>query len=118
MKLSDYKDEKALDLLAELIEPATEILSDTEIRNAATGSTKAAAVSIAIKKHKSAVMTILAALDGVPVEEYHCSVLTLPLKLLEILNDKETMQLFRYAGQTAEQTASGSRTENTEATEQ
>lgn len=118
MKLSDFKDEKALDLLADLIEPATEILADTELRSAAAGSTKAAAVSIAIKKHKSAVMAILAALEGVPVEEYHCNVLTLPLKLLDILNDKETMQLFQYAGQKAEPTASGSRMENTEADEQ
>lgn len=117
MKLSEFKDEKALDLLADLIEPATEILADEEIRSAATKSTKSKAVAIAIKKHKGAVMSILAALDGVPVEEYHCNVTTLPMKLLDIINDKEIMQLFQYAGQTEEQIPSGSHTENTEAAE-
>ena len=115
MKLSEYKDEAALDLLAELIAPASEIFSDEDVRNAVEGNNKATAVSLAIKKHKKAVMAILAALDGVPVEEFHCNVLTLPLKLLELLDDPETMRLFTSAGQREENTLSGSPTENTEA---
>lgn len=114
MKLSDYKDEAALDLLADLIEPATEILTDKEIRKAAEGKKRAAAVAFAIKNHKSAVLQILAALDGVPVEEFHCNVMTLPLKLLELINDPEVMQLFSFAGQTVVSTPSGSPTENIE----
>lgn len=114
MKLSDYKDEAALDLLAELIEPATEILMDAEIRKAAEGKKRSAAVSFAIKNHKSAVLQILAAIEGVPVEDYHCNVLTLPLKLLELFNDPEMMQLFSFAGQTVVPTPSGSPTENIE----
>ena len=33
MKISDYKDEEALDLLVELIDPAAEIFSDKQIAN-------------------------------------------------------------------------------------
>lgn len=115
MKLSEYKDEAALDLLAELIAPASEIFSDAAVRAAVESDNKAGAVSLAIKKHKKAVMAILAALDGVPVEDFHCNVLTLPLKLIELLDDPETMRLFTSAGQREEKPSSGSPTESTEA---
>ncbi len=118
MKLSEYKDEAALDLLADLIEPATEILGDPEVKTALTSGTRAAAIAKIIKLHKKAVISVLAALDGVPVEEYHCGVLTLPAKLLEIINDPEIMRLFSSAGQTVDQTASGSLTESTKGGEQ
>lgn len=116
MKLSEYKDEAALELLADLIEPAAEIMADKELaKMLKEGKAGLKAVSYAIKNHKEAVMQILALLEGVPVEEYHCNVLTLPAKLLEILNDKELMQLFTLQGQTMEATLSASVLENTEA---
>lgn len=118
MKLSEYKDEQALDLLAELIAPASEIFADAEVRKATESGDRASAVSLAIKKHKKAVMAILAALDGVPVEDFHCNVLTLPLKLIELLNDPDIMLLFTSASQKEEQTPFGSHTESTEAAEQ
>ncbi|MBQ3330804.1 MAG: hypothetical protein IJG87_06460 [Ruminococcus sp.] len=114
MKLSDYKDEAALDLLADLIEPATEILADAEVRKAAEDGSRLRAVALAIKNHKRAVMSVLATFDGVPATEYHCNVLTLPAKLIELFDDPDIAQLFTFAGQTEEQTPSGSPTENTE----
>lgn len=114
MKLSDYKDEDALDLLADLIEPASEILGDNAVRDAASAGKTWRAVSLAIKNHKKSVMQVLAALDGVPVEDFHCNVLTLPAKLVELFDDPDIAQLFTYAGQTEEQTPSGSLMENTE----
>jgi hypothetical protein len=115
MKLSDYKDEAALDLLAELIEPAAEIMSDQDVIEAAKTENMARVASVAIKRHKRAVLCVLAALDGVPVEQYHCNIFSLPAKLVELFNDPDIAQLFSFAGQTEEQTASGSRMENTEA---
>lgn len=115
MKLSDYKDEAALDLLAELIEPASEILADNAVRDAASARKTWRAVALAIKNHKASVMKVLAALEGVPVEDFHCNVMTLPAKLVELFDDPDIAQLFTFAGQTEEQTASGSLTENTEA---
>ena len=113
MKLSEYQGEAALDILADLIEPAGEIMSDKQIGDVFKEN-KFKAIGIAIKNHKKAVMQILATMDGVPVDEYKCNVFSLPVKILEILNDPDLVQLFTYQGQTGDANSSGSASENTE----
>ena len=113
MKLSEYQGEAALDVLADLIEPAGEIMSDKEIGEVFKEN-RFKAIGMAIKNHKKAVMQILATMDGVPVDEYKCNVFSLPVKILEILNDPEMIQLFTYQGQTGDANSSGSASENTE----
>lgn len=98
-KLSEYKDEKALDLLAEIMEPAVEIMSDKAIKDAAGDGNKITIAKEVIKRHKKQVMEILAAMEGVPVEKYHCNILTLPMRVLEILNDEELIQVFTLQAQ-------------------
>ena len=85
MKLSEYQGEAALDVLADLIEPAGEIMSDKEIGEVFKEN-RFKAIGLAIKNHKKAVMQILAAMDGVPVDEYKCNVFTLPVKILELFS--------------------------------
>ena len=115
-QLSDFKNEEALDLLVDLIDPAADIFSDKKIVDIIRGEgSKIEAVKVAIKEHKAAVMQIMAALDGVPVEEYSCNVFTLPIKLLEILNDKELISFFTSQVQMMEETSSGPVTESTKA---
>ena len=111
MKLSEYQGEAALDLLADLIEPAGEIMSDKEIGDVFKKN-RFKAIGLAIKKHKKAVMQILSTMDGVPVEKYKCNVFSLPAKILELLNDPEMIQLFQYQGQTGDAISSGSASEN------
>ena len=111
MKLSEYQGEAALDLLADLIEPAGEIMSDKQIGDIFKEN-RFKAIGLAIKNHKRAVMQILATMDGVPVEEYKCNVFSLPVKILELLNDPEMIQLFQYQGQTGDANSSGSASEN------
>lgn len=94
MKLSKVENENALDLLADIIEPTAKILSDSEVVNTFKSGKKIEGVKIIIKNHKKEIMAILAALDGVPVEQYKCNILTLPVKILEILNDEELMEFF------------------------
>ena len=113
MKLSEYQGEAALDILADLIEPAGEIMSDKQIGDIFKEN-RFKAIGLAIKNHKKAVMQILATMDGVPVDEYKCNVFSLPVKILEILNDPEMIQLFQYQGQTGDANSSGSASENTE----
>ena len=113
MKLSEYQGEAALDILADLIEPAGEIMSDKEIGDVFKKN-RFKAIGLAIRNHKNAVMQILATMDGVPVDEYKCNVFSLPVKILEILNDPEMIQLFQYQGQTGDAKSSGSASENTE----
>lgn len=115
MKLSEYKGDAALDLLADLIDPFCDILSDKEIaENLRTGGKKLTAVKLMIKKHKRAVVEIMAALDGKDPDTYEVGVLTLPMKLLELLNDPELMSLFTSAEQTGGAKPSGSASENTD----
>ena len=113
MKLSEYQGEAALDILADLIEPAGEIMSDKEIGDVFKKN-RFKAIGLAIKNHKKAVIQIMATMDGVPVDEYKCNVFTLPVKILELLNDSELIRLFTYQGQTGDANSSGSASENTE----
>ena len=112
MKLSEYQGEAALEILADLIEPAGEIMSDKEIGEVFKEN-RFRAIGLAIKNHKKAVMQILSTMDGVPVEEYKCNVFSLPVKILELLNDPALLQLFTYQGQTGDANSSGSASENT-----
>ena len=112
MKLSEYQGEEALDILADMIEPAGEIMSDKEIGEVFKKN-KFKAIGLAIKSHKKAVMQIMATMDGVPVEEYKCNVFTLPAKILELLNDPALVQLFTFRGRTGCANSSGSASENT-----
>lgn len=113
MKLSEYQGEAALDILADLIEPAGEIMSDKEIWKVSKKN-RFKAIGLAIKNHKKALMQIMATMDGVPVDEYECNVFSLPVKILELLNDPDLVQLFTYQGQTGDAKSSGSVSENTE----
>lgn len=117
MKISEYKGEQALDMLADLIEPAAAIMADKEVVDfAKSGKPIIALVKPLIKSHKQEVIEILATLEGENPKEYakKINVFTLPAKLLEILNDEELINLFTSQGQNKAETNSGSATENTE----
>ena len=105
MNLSEYKGEQALDILVDLLEPATVIMGDKEVGQLA--KSKAPVIKIvkaAIKNHKKEVIEVLAVLDGEKPEEYaeKVTVFTLPGKLLEILNDPDLMSFFTSQGQMSE----------------
>lgn len=115
-RLSDYQNEEALDLLVDIIEPAAELMSDQSTVNllySKKAGDRMKGVKQMIREHKSAVMQILAALDGVPVAEYQCSVFTLPTRLIEILNDKELLSFFTDQQMQNSETHSSSVTDHT-----
>ena len=116
-RLSDFQDEQALDLLAEVIEPAVSIMSDKNFLSALDSDNRLTAVRIALIDHKHAVMKILAAMDGVPVSEYHCNMFALPIRLAEIITEvieePELMAFFTSSSKKTRETTSGSATENT-----
>lgn len=115
MKLSDYKGEAALDLLADMIEPAAEIFADKNVAEGLQNGNMMAAIKCAIKNHKKSVIQLLAAIEGEDAESFaeKVTVFTLPSKLLEILNDPEMLRLFGLQGRTGDATSSGSVLENT-----
>ena len=114
-KLSEYKDEEALDLLADILEPAANILADKAVQEAWENGNRLKFAGTVIKKHKKEVIQILATLDGVPVTEFHCNVFTLPARIIEITNDKELLNFFTSQVQEmTESISSGRVMENTE----
>ena len=94
MKLSEIKGEAALDLLADIIEPASEIMADSNMKKLIEEKDKGKIIKALIKDHKKSIIEILVTIDGIPVDEYEINVFTLPIKLLELLNDKELMSFF------------------------
>lgn len=112
--LSEYKDEEALDMLADLIDPVINIFSDKEVADYYRGGVVIKAVQASIKNHKEDVLNMLAILERVPREEYHCNLLTLPKVLLSVFNDPELKDFFseQSEGMTSEG-ASGSVMEST-----
>lgn len=117
MKLSEIKGEQALDVLADLLEPVTEIMTDKAVALLYQTGHRMKAVKHAIKNHKKAVIEILAVMDGKDPETYEPKVVTLPMRFVELFNDKDFVSLFQSQAQTTE-TSSGSATESTEANEQ
>lgn len=81
MKLSEVKGERVFDIIADIIEPASSILSDRAIslqfdllRSASDqdGKTKAmlGMVPVLLRKHREDVAAIMGALNGMTAEEY------------------------------------------------
>lgn len=114
MKLSEIKGEKAIEVIAEIIEPATEIFSDPKVRLAAKGKNVASAVSVALKNHKKAVLHMLAVLEGEDPETYEPTLLSIPKKLIDLFSDPELSALFTSSDQTEDIELSGPQSENTE----
>ena len=117
MKLSEMKNEQAIEVLADMFDPIVEIASDEKVISAARGNNKVLMVKVILKEHSRAVFELMALSDGVPVDEYECDVITLPMKLLDLFNRPELGFLFQSQGQKMGETSFGSATENTEVEE-
>ena len=100
-KLSEYKNEEAAAILADILDPAFEIFSDKEFKKAMKES-KIAAAKFALKNHGQAVIDVLAIYEGIPREEYNINALGIVAKIFAILNDKDLMSAFISQEQTAE----------------
>ena len=104
MKLSDIKGERALDVLADMIDPVAEIMSDKEIVGILrAGKSPAKAIKLSLKNHKRAVLTMMAAIDGEDPETYQPSLFVLPKRLLDLLNDPEVQRLFSSQDSTSDE---------------
>lgn len=117
MKLNEIKNEQAIEVLADMFDPIIEIASDEQVVSAARGNNKVLMVKHILKDHSRAVFELMALSEGVPVEEYECDILTLPIKLLDLFNRPEFGFLFQSQGQKTEDTSFGSATENTKGEE-
>lgn len=117
-KLSEITNEDALDVLADCLEPIIEISADKEFAKEFQKGKTMKAVQIAIKNHKKALLTILATLDGEPVETYSVNVIQIPTKVFELFNDKDMLSFFQSQGLEISDMSFGSATESTTATDE
>lgn len=116
-RLKDIKGERALDIMADILDPVTEIFADEQVAKMyRAGVNRIKLVQYVIKEYKKQVITILALLEDEDPKTYEVNLLTLPIKVAEVINDPDLNLLFTLQGQEA-QTLSGSATENTEETD-
>ena len=114
MKLSEIKGQEAIDVLADLMSPASIIFTDKEVVKLLRGGEKIKAIQAMLKSHSKEVIEMLAILDREDPKTYEPSIVTLPMKLLEFFNDPEVSELFFSQEQTKDETSSSSVTEITE----
>ena len=120
-RLSDFKGEEAIEVLADIMIPLSTIFADPKLKDLGKDKKKTIAEMIQpmIKNHKKELIQILARLNEQDVEEYkaNMSLLTLPADILALVNDPEVQSLFPSQRQIAKTSdaSSGSAMENTEA---
>lgn len=125
MKLSDIKGDRVIDVVADLIEPVSNIALDESVtlfkrekppegmtaKDFAIQKLRSGA-PVLLKSHKADVVAILAAIKGVSVEEYTAglNMATLLQDFVELLTDSEFLDLFTSAAQTGQPSGSASET--------
>lgn len=120
-KLSEIKDDEAMDVLAEILEPASNLIGNDKFKVAIRGdkkkgikANKIEAIKIAITDNREDIVKIMAILEGVPVEDFHYNLFTLPKMALDLFNDKALIDFFHYQAETDSEILSGSATEISE----
>ena len=113
MKLSEIRGEAAIELLGDMLTPATEIMADPKVSSAVeSGKPKLVIATTILKNHAKSILTILALLNQEDPETYNPSLLALPKMVMDLLEDEELMDLFRSQGQLKEDESSASASEN------
>lgn len=113
--LSDYKGEEALELWADLLEPLTNIFSDSKVEKVIKqGKPPLIIAKTIIKHHANDAMAILERID--PTEIDGLSVVIRLVSIInEIGNNSEMKAFFGFAVEGTSNSTSGSATESTKA---
>lgn len=93
MKLSEYKNEDALDLLADLIEPVSVLMTDDKLKKMVANS--AQRIDIAkylLKAHNKEIIAVLARLNGADV--YDANIMDILKQVLDLINDPVLVDFF------------------------
>lgn len=115
MKLSEIKGEKALDVIADLIEPVSAMVMDAGFKDIAKSDNKMEIIKYLLKAHKKEVLLILALINDENPETYEPTLIQLPMMVMELFDDPDVMSLFGLQDQSKEVASSGPAMENIEA---
>jgi hypothetical protein len=114
MKLSDFKDDEAFEVVGKLFVPISQIATTLrEMAKEKSCSTMAEYAQGMLQQCPQEMKEIFAILNRQDVEDYHPTAATLFADILSMLSDKELLRLFGVQGQT--QAVSGSAMESTTA---
>ena len=118
MKLLTATGEEAFELMADLIDPISDIAADADILRCYKTNQKMKAIKFAMKKHPKTMTEIMAICEGVPVSEYKKTAPEMLIDVLTVVNHPTVAVLFTSQAQDVNSvTSSGSVTENTEVSE-
>ena len=117
-RLSDYQNDQAIELWADLLDPISEILTDIEVAQVTkSGQPPIVIAKTILKKHKDKAVQILLRIDPEPLDGLNLIVRLVSI-LAEIGKSSELKSFFGYAAQEkVESVSSGSATESIEAEE-
>ena len=98
-KLSDYKNEEALDLWADLLDPMTKILGDPEMQKVfRSGKPPFLIAKEILSAHKAEAIQIMLRVDDTPVDGLNILTRLVGL-VLELMNNEDMKSFFVSAGQ-------------------
>lgn len=116
-KLSEIKNEDAVSVLAEILDPVMEICADKEFSKMWESKNKMTIVKYVCGKYPKQIIDILAALDGETRDTYEINIVQIPLKVLDLFNDENMLDFFQSQGLKISGASFGSVTANTGETE-
>lgn len=109
MRLSDFQDEEAVEIVARLLEPLGAIASNAQNAQARQQGTAAFAAAL-LRNNRRQVLEIFAVLNGQEPADYHCTAASLLKDALELLSDPALQALFGLQSKTPASSGSASRT--------
>lgn len=113
-KLSDFKDEKGIEIASEVLSVIMEMLADERNRKQEGEKNKFKMFSAFMKNTPDKMKEIFAILSEEDVKSYHCNGAEAMTNLLIMANDPIILGLFLSQSQTGDATSSGSASENIE----
>lgn len=115
MKLSDIKGERAIEVIADLIEPIANIASDNECsdlfsvkpvkgedKNVTARKHLVRKIPLLLRSHKRDVIQIVATLDGKSADDMN--VFSITAALIGLMQDEALIELFTSAARSVEKT--------------
>lgn len=100
MLLSERKNVDAINFVADMLEPISKLLADSEVQLILKLQIPTTLkISKILRRQPETALEIFAILDGADPETYEISALQIPMKIIEIGNDPELAQLFTSLGQ-------------------
>ena len=119
MRISEFENDEALDLLADIMDPLSDIMGNEIVSKMVEAKKPTLVIArYVLKNHKKSVIEIVALLNKTTPDKVKFNVIGLIKDIVNLITDLEGVGLFTLQGQNLGDGSSGSVTENTEEGEQ